>query len=74
MRNDEFDIIDRVVSRAVKKKRLKWMSAIEDIKAEIQETIDSTPYHYHDYEDGRIDAYEDCLELLDKHIEGVNEE
>ena len=43
---------------------------IEDIKAEIQETIDTTPYRYRDYEDGRIDAYEDCLEIIDKHISG----
>lgn len=50
------------------------ISVIEDIKAEIQETIDSTPYRYHDYEDGRIDAYEDCLEIIDKHINGKENE
>ncbi len=45
----------------------RLLGAVDAIKTEIQETIDSTPYHYHDYEDGRIDAYEDCLEFIDKH-------
>ena len=69
MRKDEFDIVDIVVSRAVEKERQKWMSAIEDIKAEIEEKIS----HY-DHFQGSNTAHglEIALEIIDKHIEGVN--
>ena len=68
--NDKAEI---VISQ-LRADRDRLLKAIGDIKAEIQETIDSTPYRYHDYEDGRIDAYEDCLELIDKHIRGKADE
>ena len=69
MRNDEFDIVDIVVSRYVNGERQKWMSAIEEIKAEIEEKIS----HY-DHFQGSNTAHglEIALEIIDKHIEGVN--
>lgn len=67
MRKDEFDIVDKVVAQAVKKERQKWMSAVEDIKAEIEEKIS----HY-DHFQGSNTAHglEIALEIIDKHIEG----
>ena len=67
MRKDEFDIVDKVISRAVKKERQKWMSAVEDIKAEIEEKIS----HY-DHFQGSNTAHglEIALEIIDKHISG----
>ena len=50
------------------------LKALEDIEAEIEEAIDATPYNYHDYETGRIDAFEYCLEIIDKHINGKEAE
>ena len=66
MRKDEFDIVDKVVAQAVKKERQKWMSAVEDIKAEIEEKIS----HY-DHFQGSNTAHglEIALEIIDKHIE-----
>ena len=70
MRKDEFDIVDKVVAQAVEKERQKWMSAIEDIKAEIEEKIS----HY-DHFQGSNTAHglEIALEIINKHIEGDKE-
>ena len=46
----------------------KALSAIDDIKAEIQTKYDEIPYRNNEYDDAWIDALEWTLEVIDKHL------
>ena len=49
------------------------IDVFENIKAEIQAKADSIPWRNTLYQDGQIEALEDVIELIDKHIGKENE-
>ena len=46
----------------------KALSALEEIRSEIQAKYDEIPYRNNEYDDAWIDALEWTLEVIDKHL------
>ena len=47
-----------------------YKKAIEDIRTEIKRKKNSIPWRNTQYQDGQIEAFEDALEIINKHIGG----